>query len=281
MEGGGENGRCACSVRAEQSVRAPCCPDKRRLDYGAQQVTPLETPLPSDFDALVEDIENKRWKELLAVDQLKKEMREKRAFLGFQVRRRPPPHLDERVGQRNTTCWARLACVGLWRVCAHRRRTSTSRPRSRWSGARASSTRCSARRRGATACSSAPTSPSSRCDGRAGARDARPRKHPTIEFEAQRAHPSRRNTRRCGRSTTFARPRFPRATTSPWAPSSACPPSGSARSARPRPATSERAAADARRAVRRSNATPIAPIAPIDRAIDRAHRVPHRPSPIA
>jgi len=55
-----------------------------RLDYGSQATNPTKTPAAAEHAALVADIENGRWTEILATDQLRKEQAASRAFLRFQ-----------------------------------------------------------------------------------------------------------------------------------------------------------------------------------------------------
>ncbi|GIL56823.1 hypothetical protein Vafri_12132 [Volvox africanus] len=54
-----------------------------RLDYGQQASNPTESPAPADFAALVTDVQQGGFSKLLEVDQLRREMAAKRAFLGF------------------------------------------------------------------------------------------------------------------------------------------------------------------------------------------------------
>ncbi|KAG2498410.1 hypothetical protein HYH03_003669 [Edaphochlamys debaryana] len=54
-----------------------------RLDYGAQAVTPTESPTPADFAALVGEVQRGYFHKLQEVDQLKREVTTRRAFLGF------------------------------------------------------------------------------------------------------------------------------------------------------------------------------------------------------
>ncbi|GIL84443.1 hypothetical protein Vretifemale_13061, partial [Volvox reticuliferus] len=54
-----------------------------RLDYGQQASNPTESPTHADFTALVTEVQQGAFAKLLEVDQLRREIAAKRAFLGF------------------------------------------------------------------------------------------------------------------------------------------------------------------------------------------------------